>query len=91
MAESSSNKKSKTVDFELCFICQLSSKQTDYTNYVLRPSLPLLEKVITTTDVRCSYGETEFSALKNRIKLLQNGVSYHKTCYKDLTNKTCIE
>lgn len=97
MAESSSNKKSKTVDFELCFICQLSSKQTDYTNYVLHPSLPSVVKLIATTDVRCSYGETEFSALKSRIKglsaaeLIQDGVSYHKTCYKDLTHKTCIE
>lgn len=85
------------MDFELCFICQLGSKQIDYTNYVLHPSLPSVQKLITTTDVRCSYGETEFSALKNRIKgvsaseLLQDGVSYHKTCYKDLTHKTCID
>ena len=75
----------------------MSSKLTDYTNYVLHPSLPSVEKLITTTDVRCSYGETEFSALKCRIngfstdELLQNGISYHKTCYKDLTHKTCIE
>ena len=97
MEELATNKKSKTVDLELCFICQLSTKQTDYTNYVLHPSLPSIEKLIATTDIRCSYGETEFSALKNRIELLsadellQMGVSYHKTCYKDLTNKTYIE
>ena len=97
VAESASIKKSKTVDFALCFICQLSSKKTDYTNYVLHPSLPSVEKLITTTDVRCSYGETEFSALKCRIQglsaneLLENGISYHKICYKDLTHKTCIE
>ncbi|KAK6192259.1 hypothetical protein SNE40_003759 [Patella caerulea] len=81
MAESSSNKKSKTVDFELCFICQLSSKQKDYTNYVLHPSLPSLEKLITSTGVRCSCGETEFFALKGRIsgwsadELQQKGVT----------------
>jgi len=97
MAESSSNKKSKTVEFELCFICQLRSKETDYTNYVLHPSLLSVEKLIASTDVRCLYGETEFSALKDRIsglsanELLQKSVSYHKTCYKDLTNKTHIE
>ena len=97
MEESASNKKLKRVDFVLCFICQLSSKQRDYTKYVLYPSLPSVEKLITTTDVRCSYGETEFSALKCRIKgssaneLLQNGISYHKTCYKNLIHKTCTE
>ena len=72
-------------------------QQANRLYYVLHPSLPSVEKLITITDVRCSYGETEFSALKCRIKgssaeeLLQNGVSYHKTCYKDLTHKTCIE
>jgi len=97
MAESSSNNKSKTVEFELCFICQLRSKETDYTNYVLHPSLLSVEKLTASTDVRCLYGETEFSALKDRIsglsanELLQKSVSYHKTCYKDLTNKTHIE
>lgn len=97
MAESSSGKKSKTVDFELCFICQLRSKQTDYTNYVVHPSLPSVEKLIASTDVRCSYGETEFSALRDRIcglsadELLQKSVSYHKTCYKDLTSKSHVE
>ena len=85
------------MDFELCFICQLRSKQTDYTNYVLHPSLPSVEKLIASTDVRCSCGETEFSALKDRIsglsadELLRKSVSYHKTCYKDLTNKTHVE
>ena len=85
------------MDFALCFICKLSRNQTDYTNYVLHPFLPSVEKLITTTDIQCSYGETEFSALKSRIKglsadeLLQNDVSYHKTCYKDLTHKTYIE
>ena len=58
---------------------------------------PLWIKLITTTDVRCLYGETEFSALKTCIhglsadELLHSGISYHKTCYKDLTNKTYIE
>jgi len=97
MAESSSGKESKTVDFKLCLICQWSSKQTDYTNYVLHPSLLSVEKLIATTDIRCSYGEIELSALNNRISglstndVLQKSVSYHKTCYKDLTNKTHIE
>ena len=97
MAESSTNKKSKTVDFELCFLCQLSSKQTDYKNYVFHPSVSSVEKLITTAELRCWYGETEYSALSDRIsgatakELIQNGVSYHKACYKDLTNKTKIE
>nr|CAD7602746.1 unnamed protein product [Timema genevievae] len=69
----------------------LSSKRKDYTNSVVQPSLSSVEKIIASTDVRCSYGETELSALKNHIKglsadeLLQNGVSYHKKCCKDLT------
>ena len=75
----------------------MSNKKTDYSNYVLHPYLPSVEKLITITDVQCSYGETEFSALKCPIQglsaneLLQNGISYHKICYKDLTHKTCIE
>ena len=97
MSEASCNKKSKTVDFELCFICQLRSKQTDYTNYVFNPSSASVEKVISSAGVRCSYGETEFSEVCDRIsglsadELIQKSVSYHKTCYKDLTNKTYIE
>ena len=67
MEESSSNKKLKSVDFELCFICQVKSKQTSYGNFVVQPSLASVEKVIASTDARCLYGETEFSALKHRI------------------------
>ena len=72
-------------------------QQTDYTNYVLHPSLTSVEKLVASTDVRCSYGGEEFSALKDRIsglsadELLQKSVSYHKTCCKDLTNKTLVE
>ena len=93
MAASSSNKKSKTVDFQLCFICQLSKKQK-YTNC---PTFSSIDNLITITNVRCSHGETEFNALQNRIKgltaneLLQEGVSYHNQCYSALTNKTLID
>ena len=90
MAASSSNKKSKMVDFQLCFICQLSKKQK-YTNC---PTLSSIDNLITTTNARCSYEETEFNALQNHIKgltaieLLQKGASYHNLCYSALTNKT---
>ena len=93
MAASSSNKTSKTVDFLLRFICQLSKKQK-YTNC---PTFSSIDNLITITNVRCSHGETEFNALQNRIKgltaneLLQEGVSYHNQCYSALTNKTLID
>ena len=61
MAVLVSTKKTKTVDFELCLICQTGGKKTDYRNYVLTPSLVSVEKLITIT-------ETEFSSLRNRIK-----------------------
>ena len=83
MAQSSPNKKLKTVDIELCIICQIGSKQQDYTKYVLHPSLPSVEKHIVSTNVRCLYGEREFYALNDRIsglsanELLQERVSYH--------------
>ena len=92
MAASSSNKKSKTVDFQLCFICQLRRNQK-YTNC---PTLDSIDKLITKTNVLCSYGQTEFNALQNRIKglsaieLLQKGVSYHNQCYSSLTHKKTI-
>ena len=49
-----STKKTKTVDFELNLIYQIGSNQTDYTNYVLNPSVASVEKLkklITITDV----------------------------------------
>ena len=51
MAVLISTKKTKTVDFELCLICQIGSKQTDYKNYVLNPSLASVEKLSLMFDV----------------------------------------
>ena len=79
MAVLVSTKKTKTVDFELCLICQIGSKQTYYKNYVINRSIGFCGEAV--TGVWRSYGETKLSSL------LRNGVSYHKTCYKDLTHK----
>lgn len=101
MSDSASSKKFESVDVQLCIICQIpvksGGKRSDYTSYVVQPSLPSVEKLMNSAELRCSYGEAQFVALKDRIsglsasELLQKSVSYHKTCYKDLTNKTRIE
>jgi hypothetical protein len=97
MADPSAYKKPKSVDFDLCFICQLNSGPTDYKTYVAQPGLASVEKLISITVARCSYGESEFSSLKNRLEgltadeLLKNGISYHKSCYKDLTHKQSVD
>ena len=97
MEDASSAKKSKTVDFELCFICQIDSGLTTYTNYVKKPSLASIEKLVTTAGLRYTYGEWQFAALNSRLQglaadeLLKNGVSYHRQCYQDLTHKQTVE
>ena len=97
MAEPSSSKKLKSVDFSLCFICQEKSGPTDYKTYVTQPSLASVEKLATVTAARCSYGESQFSSLKDRLEgmpvkeLISHGISYHKGCYKNLTNKQTVD
>ena len=99
MEEAISNpkKKSKVVDFKLCFICQCNFENTDYSSYVAKPSLVSIEKIINTAKLRCSYGEPEYGPLNDQClefsaeDLLTKGISYHRQCYSNLTYKTKIE
>ena len=56
MEEAISNpkKKSKVVDFKLCFICQCNIGNTDYSSYVATPSRVSIEKIINTAKLRYS-------------------------------------
>ena len=83
-------------DYGLCFICQ-TKRPRDNTNYIETPSIQAIDKLITITSERYGYGESEFEPLYSRLhgssanELLQSGISYHKNCYKNFTNKICVD
>ena len=62
-AISNPKKKSKVVDFKLCFICQCNFENTDYSSNVAKPSLVPIYKVINTAKLCCSYGEQSMSGI----------------------------
>lgn len=93
----SSSKKPKSVDFEICFICQTDTGMIDYTNYVMKPSLASVEKLIRIAGLRYTCGDHECAALNSRVQgltadeLLKNSVSYHRHCYQNLTHKQTVD
>ena len=66
--ESQTAKKAKSVDFGLCYICQVNTSTSDYKNFVAKPTVASIDKVITIDAECCTYGESEWSSLNGHLQ-----------------------
>uniref|UniRef100_UPI00358E46A4 uncharacterized protein n=1 Tax=Myxine glutinosa TaxID=7769 RepID=UPI00358E46A4 len=91
------DKRPKSVDFKLCFICQTGVRQADYKSYVAKPALDSIQNIIDSAQLRYGYGDTDYAELNARVQdfsaeqLINEGVSYHKRCYANVTHKGNID
>ena len=62
-----------------------------------KPTHSSILKIITVTNERYLHGESEYAVLNSRLQsysieeLILRGITYHKACYENLTNKTNVE
>ena len=95
MGFKSPSKDVKDTNYSICIICQLDDARRDYNNYTGNPTETAMENILDIAEKRTSYGESKYKSLLYRMQNSSSEqhklVSYHRTCYQNLTHKLSIQ